>query len=497
MQLDNHSHKEHTLKLQQISKEEILNINFNYDISRNLVISTRSRLLEREVTPTERKISYKKKAQLRAAFYWLNMYQSEEQLDNTSHFGNYKGFLEAFYHLCQIDAFMEARKILFIPLKTPNNKALHEQLGILGYYQEQIQLYKSLLYKQEQEFDCFLLNNLGKSYYNLGQFNSAIQSYEQQITLSRKIKNLQYEGKALGGLGEVYNWSSFLNAKKAKNCFQQQLKTAIDINDSYLQSLALLGLANNCLTEKPHQSLYLCKKALKIRLEIDDEEIKNKILLTLADIYSFTNKSKLAIPILIEQLNISHNTGDREKQLLASSLLSRSYMFVGEHDKAISFINESLKINQSIGNLFRECDLLNCLGGIYCRLENYTKALEYLQKCINIAEQIGEKNMRCFAYANSCYCYTSLSNFLEAKSCYEKGIKFAYELKRRRTIAILEIVWANTLWKQGKYIQAFNIAIKSLLVLQPWQMEDGMFLLKKAIALVNNLLLDIWQKIKQ
>ena len=491
MKLSNHSTEQVTLELQQLSRMEMLNL--SHEAAGKLTIST-SKLVEQDSSTSTRKISYKKKAELRAAFYWLNMYQPQDQSDDkTDHLEICKGFLEAFHHLCQISAFAEARKILFISLQLPNTEVLHEQLGIWGHYQEQIELYKKLLHKQDQEFDCFLLNGLGEAHYNLGQFHLAIQAHEQQLALARETQNLQAEVKALGGLGQTYNWSSFLQAKKAKSYFHQQLKLAKEIDDLQQQALALLGLANNCFIENPKHSIKLCMKASKISRDIGNRKLTSKISLALADTYSLLSKSSLALPVLLEQLEISQNIGNRENEMSALLFLSHSYIVVGEHKKAITRINEALDLSQTIGNLFRECDILHSLGAIYCRLENYEKALDCLQKCIYITEQIGEKNIRCFAYANVCYCYTSLSDFPQAKSSYEKGIKLARELNRERTIASLEIIWANTLWQQGKCIQALILAIKSLIILKPWQIEDARFLFRKAVVLVQDFLFGIWQ----
>jgi hypothetical protein len=53
-------------------------------------------------------------------------------------------YLEAFHHLCELEDWETASKILFIPLDTPTKDALVNQLGVWGYYREQIDLYKGV-----------------------------------------------------------------------------------------------------------------------------------------------------------------------------------------------------------------------------------------------------------------------------------------------------------------------------------------------------------------
>ncbi|HBK64188.1 MAG TPA: hypothetical protein DD000_11870, partial [Cyanobacteria bacterium UBA11166] len=97
---------------------------------------------------------------------WLTEYKPQPNANNLE---KVRGFLEAFHHLCEVEAWETASKILFSQTNLPNTKELHKQLGTWGYYREQIELYSRILNKSNPELDCILLHGLGWGYCYLGK----------------------------------------------------------------------------------------------------------------------------------------------------------------------------------------------------------------------------------------------------------------------------------------------------------------------------------------
>ena len=73
-------------------------------------------------------------------------------------------YLQAFYHLSEVEDWEKAKAIVRIQLSTPTNEELHIQLGTWGYYQEQIDLCSRLLGKLDTRTDSTCLNTLGMAY---------------------------------------------------------------------------------------------------------------------------------------------------------------------------------------------------------------------------------------------------------------------------------------------------------------------------------------------
>jgi len=117
----------------------------------------------------------------------------------------------------------------------------------------------SLVAQADRQAEADRLLNLGTQQYNLSQFEAALQSYEQALTLYRAIKNRQSEGAALGGIGIAYY--SLGKYEKAIEFKLQRLAIAREIKDRRGEGAALgnLGIA--------YYSLGKYDKAIEFQLQ--------------------------------------------------------------------------------------------------------------------------------------------------------------------------------------------------------------------------------------
>jgi hypothetical protein len=91
-----------------------------------------------------------KRTQYRAVINWLTKYNPQPDASNLD---KVKGCLEAFYHLCEVEDWERANKILSLRLDTPTHEELHNQLDTWGYYRELFNLYNRILGKLNPNWD--------------------------------------------------------------------------------------------------------------------------------------------------------------------------------------------------------------------------------------------------------------------------------------------------------------------------------------------------------
>jgi tetratricopeptide (TPR) repeat protein len=229
------------VELQALSARELLNV--CYDSAGQLMLLQTDDSTERigELSiQSIKKLTVQQQTHLKAAFYWLKVYQSEPDASNLE---RVRGYLEAFHHLCEISAWQSASQILFTSTQTSNGKELHEQLSHWGYYSELIELYSGLIGKLNQTLDCTCWQGLGVAYRYVGQGDQAINCHNHQLEIARKIGNKLAEVQALGGLGSDY--LSMGQYKAAFNLFQQYLAVACEIKARKEQGMALSYLGRS------------------------------------------------------------------------------------------------------------------------------------------------------------------------------------------------------------------------------------------------------------
>jgi tetratricopeptide (TPR) repeat protein len=165
---------------------------------------------------------------------WLKLYQSPA---NSGTLEQVKHFLETFYHLCSVHQWQLASRVLAVAM--PEGE-FHNQLGIWGHFQEQIQVYQQLIERISPTLDLVFLNGLGTIYFMLKDCDRAMEYFNRCLEMSRNTENLYWQGSVLGNLASVHN---FLGRKaQAIRDYEESLQIASEIEDWQMQSNALGNL---------------------------------------------------------------------------------------------------------------------------------------------------------------------------------------------------------------------------------------------------------------
>ena len=102
--------------------------------------------------------------------------------------------------------------------------------GAIGKYNEMLALSQGVQdEKQRQNIKSVAVGSLGNTYRDLGQYDKAIEHYNQALAISREIGHRRGEGSALGNLGNAYN--SLGQYDKAIEHHNQALAISREIGD--------------------------------------------------------------------------------------------------------------------------------------------------------------------------------------------------------------------------------------------------------------------------
>ncbi len=182
-----------------------------------------------------------KRSQYRAVVNWLTEYQPHA---NSSNLEKVKGFLEAFYHLCEVEDSDRASQLIFIRLNTPTKEEFHKQLYTWGYYQTQIEIYIQLLSFSEliPQTKATILTNLGKANIALVNFDKAIEYLKKSLSIAQEIESREEEEQAIENLGYVYLFQR--KYPQAGKQFRQSLEISLEIKDRQKEGSVLGEIGN-------------------------------------------------------------------------------------------------------------------------------------------------------------------------------------------------------------------------------------------------------------
>ena len=303
---------------------------------------------------------------------------------------------------------------------------IYRKCGILFIFKDMLLelLDRDLDYKKAE-----ILNNLGISYNDMGDYGKAIECYKKALEIGKNALGNNHPDIAL-----YYNnlGSSYYSIGDYKRAIEYHEK-ALEINNHPDVTLSYnnLGTAYSRLGDY-NKAIEYHKKALEI--------IKNKfgdnhpdVAVTYNNIggsyYSIGDYNK-AIEYQEKALEILKNTlGDNHPNVAVSyNNIGAFFHALGDYRRAIVFFEKALEIlKNTLGDNHPNVAVsYNNIGILYHALEDYNRAIEYQEKALEIRKNTFGDNHPDVAvsYSNIGETYYALRDYRRAIYCFQKALDF-------------------------------------------------------------------------
>ena len=273
-------------------------------------------------------------------------------------------------------------------------------------------------------------NKLGNAYYDLGDFQQAIEHYTQSLSIAKEVGNRSGEGIAYGNLGNVYHRLG--NFNKALEYRKQCLSIAKQAGSRAGEGIACgnLGTAYHCLGNFK-QAIEYHKQALSIANEVANKKQEGRAYGNLGIAYRGLGNFKQAAEYQKQQLSIAKDVGDREGMQSAYRNLGNAYHSLGDFKQAINCQKQGLGIAKEVGNRPGEGITYGNLGNAYHCLGNFNKAVEYHKQHLSIAKEVGNRAGEGSAYGNLGNAYHCLGNFNKALEYHKQHLSITKHIGNR------------------------------------------------------------------
>jgi tetratricopeptide (TPR) repeat protein len=335
----------------------------------------------------------------------------------------------------------------------------------LGQYQEALNLYQQSLEIQREIGDrsgeANSLMNLGNVYDSLGQYQKALNFHQQSLAIQREIGDIQGEANSLNNLGNVYG--SLGQYQEALDFFQQSLEIQREIGDIQGEASLLTGLGNVYnLSGKYQEALNFYQQSLEIFREIGDRNGEATSLMDLGVVHNSLGKYQEALTFHQQSLAIQREIGDHNGEANSLANLGNVYNSLGQYQEALNFHQQSLEIQREIGDRNGEARSLIGLGNVYNLSGKYQEALNFYQQSLEIQREIGDRNGEAKSLGNLGIAYNLLGQYQEAFNFYQKSLEIQRAIGDRNgeanSLINLGIVYKSL----GQYQEALNFSQQSL-----------------------------------
>ena len=389
-------------------------------------------------------------------YFWKHRQKEVAQDAPLSVFAEYE---ETFYHQCQLGRYRDASITVFLCDKflslrghyttlldlycqlhrdwQPTNEEREGYGGVcnnlgnvyrlLGQYQEALNFYQQSLAIQHEignrEEEADSLNNMGIVYYFLGQYQEALNFYQQSLAIQREIGNIRGEAASLGNLGVVYK--SLGQYQEALHFYRQSSAIQRKIGAYDQEATSLMNLGNVCRWLGQYQdALNFLQQSLAIQCEIGDIRGEANSLGNLGNVYFSLGRYQDALNFYQQSLLIHREIVDIQGEVVCLDGLGNVYNSLGQYQEALNFYQQSLAIKRKIGDRNREADALIDLGNVYNSLGQYQEALNLYQQSLLIHREIGNIQGEVVCLEGMGNMYQSLGQYQEVLGQYQEALNF-------------------------------------------------------------------------
>jgi len=283
-------------------------------------------------------------------------------------------------------------------------------------------------YSQKVEADR--LFEQGKQQYGKSQFEAAIQSLQQALTIYREIGDLQAEATSLGNLGMAYGFLG--NYQQMIDFHQQSLEIFQQICNHLGEAISLnsLGFAYGSLGNY-QQMIDYYQQSLEIFQKISSRLGEATSLVSLGNAYSFLGKYQQSIDYYQQSLEIFQQISSPLGEATSLNNLGYVYNYLGEYQKAIDFHQQSLEISQQIGSRLGEANSLIGLGSVYNYLREYQRAIDYYQQSLEISQQISSRLGEATSLRSLGEAYRFLEDYQRAIDFHQQSLEISQQIGYR------------------------------------------------------------------
>jgi CHAT domain-containing protein/tetratricopeptide (TPR) repeat protein len=259
---------------------------------------------------------------------------------------------------------------------------------------------------------------------------SAIDSFQQAVTLWREIRDRYWEAYTLYRIG-VANFS-LSRYEPARDYFSQTLAIRKEIKDRAGEGSALTALGNVCgALSRYQEAIEYFDQALPIRRELKDRDGEEATLNNLANTYRFLSRFEKAIGYYEQSLVISREMKDRINEGAILNNLGGAHESLGRHETALDYYEKALVISREVKDRAGEEARLGNLALVYNRLSRSEEAVQYLRQALAITREVKDRVNEGIVFSNLGQAHIRLGQYEQAAGYYEQGLAIRREVKDR------------------------------------------------------------------
>lgn len=239
---------------------------------------------------------------------------------------------------------------------------------------------------------ALLLNNVGVIYKNAGEYDKAIEYYQENLRIQEELGSILNMARSRANIGNVYFY---------------------------------FGIDYNKALEYYNASLELFRQFAEENAPDEEDVLHGRsgmatIYLNIGMVYKEINNMGLAIDNYRKALRIFREMDDKLGIANTQNQMGLVYLEGGSYDDALSASMNALNLYREIGNRKEVAATFRNVGTIYYRWGRYEQALNYFNQSLELNKELNLKKEIYDVYKDISDTYATLGNFKQALENYQK-----------------------------------------------------------------------------
>lgn len=294
-----------------------------------------------------------------------------------------------------------------------------------------------------------VLSQLGTLNKTMGDWDKALNYYEQIPTICDEIKDTQQKSSTFKEIGWLYLQRSYWN--EAERYFKKSLELAERIKDHFIAAEAYQGLGSVYECDGNFSKAIECY-SISRKFADTNQDIINlaKVHNAFGRIYNLQGNYAKAVKHKERSIYIFEKLNDLPDLAKAYNSLGLTYFDMGEVAKNIEYNKKCIELADRIHDIrIKGYGLSNVVEALL-KTDQFDTALEYTTEALEIFKKLEEHDMIALNYMNFGKIFKQKQNWNEAILNFKKAIEIMENIKVTNHLAACYRQFAETYDNKGE-----------------------------------------------
>lgn len=301
-----------------------------------------------------------------------------------------------------------------------------------------------------------VLKNSGEIFKAQGNYKPAIELYEQSLVVARSVNYAEKIGDLLDDI--AYSYFELAEYNKAIEIYTEAYNHHLGRGSKYDAGYSMSNIGQAYWNQgKYNESVEAHKTAIKLREEIKSEKGLAYSWSKLAAVYKESGDPKNAIEAFEKAWTFAENVDDTSSKADIYKDIGDLYKSLKDYTKAIEYHQKVIDLRILLKNKIDIGDAIHNIGHTYYEAARFDEADKAWTESYNLSIQTGDKVTQLYSMVNlGLLKFEKRRNYDSAKVIFDASLKLAQELESVGNIAFVYTMYARLYNDKGDIEKAYH-----------------------------------------